>query len=202
MQVAPAFAARTAGNATARRAPPVLDRAATCAPIPMCYNCNRNEINRGRGMTRGLDTLARARRARRTYEQWNLEVGHENAGFLSEAHGYLPKAPPLERLDAHFSRWDEAAAELPVLYRNLGVRRRLESLPVLDASQAALPDAQVLRACALLAVLAHAYWYSDSRPPSCLPTAINAPWAELRARLGRSQPVLSYIDLVVYNWRP
>jgi sulfite reductase (NADPH) flavoprotein alpha-component len=149
-----------------------------------------------------LPLLAPAQRALRTYEQANLAVGHENAGFLSEAHGFVPKEPPLERLDSHFSSWDEAAAELPELYRDLGVRRRLAALPVLDASHAALPDPQVLRACALLAVLAHAYWYSDSRPPSCLPNAISVPWAELRARLGRGQPVLSYVDLVVYNWRP
>jgi sulfite reductase (NADPH) flavoprotein alpha-component len=49
--------------------------------------------------------------------------------------------------------------------------------------------------------MAHAYWHSDCRPPSALPDAISLPWSQLRARLGRSQPVLSYIDLVVYNWK-
>lgn len=143
-----------------------------------------------------------AQRTLRTYELANLEAGHENAGFLSEAHGYLPVEPPLERLDPRFASWDCAAAELPALYRQLAVRERLEALPVLDASAAALPAPQLLRACALLGMLAHAYWYSDLRPPSALPDAIALPWAQARARLERAQPVLSYIDLIVYNWRP
>jgi hypothetical protein len=146
--------------------------------------------------------LGPAQRTLRAYELVNLRAGHENAGFLSEAHGYLPVKPPIERLDARFASWDEVAAELPLLYRDLSVRRRLESLSVLDASRDALPKPQVLRACALLAVLAHAYWYADCRPATALPAAISVPWSQLRARLGRSQPVLSYIDLVVYNWKP
>jgi hypothetical protein len=145
--------------------------------------------------------LAPAERALRAYELVNQRAGHENAGFLSEAHGFLPSEPPLARLDPRFASWDDVAAELPLLYRDLHVRRRLESLSVLDASPAALPKPQLLRACALLGVLAHAYWHSDSRPVSALPDAISLPWAQLRARLGRTQPVLSYIDLVVYNWK-
>ena len=88
----------------------------------------------------------------RTYEQLNLAVGHENAGFLSRTHGYLPIRDPLERLDDRFSRWEEVARELPLLYRELRVRTRLDKLEVLDA---AVPDAQLLRACALLGMLAH-----------------------------------------------
>lgn len=145
--------------------------------------------------------LAPAQRALRAYELVNQRAGHENAGFLSEAHGFLPIRAPLERLDSRFASWDEVATELPQLYRDLGVRRRLEALSVLDASPAALPKPQLLRACALLGMLAHAYWHSDCRPPSALPDAISLPWSQLRARLGRSQPVLSYIDLVVYNWK-
>jgi hypothetical protein len=143
-----------------------------------------------------------AQRTLRAYELLNQRAGHENAGFLSEAHGFLPIVPPLERLDARFAPWDEVAAELPLLYRGLGVRRRLAALPVLDASADALPKPQLLRACALLGMLAHAYWHADCRPVITLPDAISLPWAQLRTRLGRSQPVLSYIDLVVYNWKP
>jgi sulfite reductase (NADPH) flavoprotein alpha-component len=142
--------------------------------------------------------------AERTLHAWqraNLRAGHENGGFLSETHGFLPVAPPLARLDARFASWDDAAAELPALYRRLGVRRRLEALRVLDASASALPEPQLLRACALLGFLAHAYWHSDLRPARALPDAIALPWSQVRARLQRSQAVLSYIDLVVYNWR-
>lgn len=143
--------------------------------------------------------LGAAARTVLTYEKLNRELGHENAGCLSRAHGFLPTAPPLERLDARFAIWDEVAGELPSLYRDVRVRQRLDALPTLRAGE--LSDSQVLRACALLGMLAHAYWHSDCRPARDLPDAIRVPWAELRARLGRTQPVLSYIDLIVYNWR-
>lgn len=135
------------------------------------------------------------------YEQLNLAAGHENAGFLSHAHGYLPSAPPLRRLDAYFASWDEAVRDLPALYRELRVRPRLDALRVLDASRAALPDTQLLRAAAVLGMLAHAYWHSDCRQVESLPAAISLPWSQVRARLGRAQPVLTYIDLIIYNWR-
>lgn len=147
------------------------------------------------------DSLAPARRVLSEYESANARCGHENAGFLSEARGYLPVVAPLLRLGREFAAWDELAAELPTLYRGVQVRQRVSALPRLDASAAVLPEREVLRACALLAMLAHAYWYCEPRPPALLPESISAPWRQLRARLGREQQVLSYIDLIIYNWR-
>ncbi|MDB4989643.1 MAG: Sulfite reductase flavoprotein alpha-component [Myxococcaceae bacterium] len=139
--------------------------------------------------------------ALRRLEHTNLRAGHENAGFLSARSGFLPSVAPLTRLDAQFAPWDELAHDLPMLYRTLGLRRRVEQLPVLDASADNLAAPQVLRACALLAIASHGYWYVDSRPPADLPASLRMPWAELRKRLGRSQEVISYIDLIVYNWK-
>ena len=118
-------------------------------------------------------TLAPAWRTLLEYERLNLDAGHENAGFLSSTHGYLPRAPPLARLDARFASWDDVVRELPLLYRDVHVRQRLDALDVLSASEADLPDSQVLRACALLGILAHAYWHSDCRPARALPDAIS-----------------------------
>ncbi|HWO12566.1 MAG TPA: hypothetical protein VNN80_23880, partial [Polyangiaceae bacterium] len=140
------------------------------------------------------DVLDEAERQTRTR-------GNENHGFLSWSHGFVPRLPPLRRLAPAFAAWDQAAAELPVLYRDLTLRRRLDELPLLDAGPESLADAQVLRACALLAILAQAYWNVEVTPPERLPLAIAKPWAQLRQRLGREQEVLSYIDLIVYNWR-
>ena len=81
------------------------------------------------------------------------------------------------------------------------LRRQVEQLPILDASEQSLDNRDLLRACALLAIVAHAYWYVEPKPVETLPAAIQAPWQQLRARLGRSQEVLTYTDLVVYNWR-
>jgi sulfite reductase (NADPH) flavoprotein alpha-component len=137
----------------------------------------------------------------REAERRAAQLGHENAGFLSWSSGFIPKAPPLADLGPDFAAWDQLAAELPELYRSLELRRRVEALPLLDASAASLDDQRVLRACALLAILAQAYWYVELAPPERLPDVIDKPWSELRRRLGRPQAVLSYIDLIVYNWR-
>jgi sulfite reductase (NADPH) flavoprotein alpha-component len=64
-----------------------------------------------------------------------------------------------------------------------------------------LGDIYLLRAAAVLALLSHAYHYVETLPPSSSPIALTRPWAEVRQRLGREQEVLSYIDLIVYNWR-
>jgi sulfite reductase (NADPH) flavoprotein alpha-component len=137
----------------------------------------------------------------RAAERFNSTVGHENRGFLSWAHGFVPTLTPLTCLSREFAAWDQLAGELPVLYRDLSLRRQVEQLPLLDASEQSLDNRDLLRACALLAIVAHAYWYVEPKPVETLPAAIQAPWQQLRARLGRSQEVLTYTDLVVYNWR-
>jgi sulfite reductase (NADPH) flavoprotein alpha-component len=113
----------------------------------------------------------------------------------------VPKLAPLPRLDARFAAWDQLAAELPALYRDLSLRKHAEALPLLDASEQNLEDRELLRAAALLAIVAHGYWYSEPKPPETLPPALQLPWQQLRARLERSQEVMTYTDLIVYNWR-
>lgn len=134
-------------------------------------------------------------------EQRNTQNRHENLGFLSWERGFLPKADPRRRLPHGFHAWDQIAAELPNLYANLTVRKRVEELPMLDASKPHLADEDVLRSAGLLAILAHAYWYCQPTPVSKLPEVIAKPWAQLRARLGRRQETITYIDLIVYNWQ-
>jgi sulfite reductase alpha subunit-like flavoprotein len=134
-------------------------------------------------------------------ERRAVVAGHENDGFLSSSHGFIPRTAPLERLSPAFAAWDQLAAELPQLYRDLSLRRRVDALPVLDASADNLGDRELLRACALMAIVAQAYWNVEVRPPEQLPRSVAQPWAQLRRRLGRTQEVLSYIDLIVYNWR-
>src|SRR5690606_33690263 len=134
-------------------------------------------------------------------EQQTRARGDENHGFLSWSHGVLPRIAPLTRHSQRFEAWEQAAAELPVLYPGLTLLHRLAELPLLDAGPGSLDDAEVLRGCALLAILAQAYWNVEVLPPERLPLAITKPWAQLRQRLGREQEILSYIDLIVYNWR-
>jgi sulfite reductase (NADPH) flavoprotein alpha-component len=128
-------------------------------------------------------------------------LGHENLGFLSEACGFMPRDAPREGLPPAFAAWDQAAANLPYLYRSLRLRRELDHLPVLDADAESLPDGALLRAAMVLSMLSHAYWYVETHPPERLPPALAKPWQEVRARLGRGPAVLTYIDLIVYNWK-
>lgn len=128
-------------------------------------------------------------------------LGHENLGFLSEATGFLPREPPRQGLPPAYAAWDQLATSLPSLYRSLRLRRELDQLPVLSADPESLPDGALLRAAMVLAMLSHAYWYVETLPPERLPAALANPWAEVRARLGRGAAVLSYIDLIVYNWK-
>src|SRR5690349_6034279 len=66
------------------------------------------------------------------FERLNARAGHENAGFLSTSHGFVPLTPPLTRLPRAFAAWDELAAQLPLLHRDLLLRRRVHQLPLLD----------------------------------------------------------------------
>jgi sulfite reductase (NADPH) flavoprotein alpha-component len=149
----------------------------------------------------GLGKQIPAREVLRRAEALNHELDHENTGFLSEACGFMPQSQPRRRMRREHAAWDQAAEQLPSLYRSLRLRRVLDDLPVLPADPEHLDDAHLLRACALLAILAHAYHYVEVEPPPSLPLAISQPWEEVRRRLGRGAAVLSYIDLIVYNWR-
>ena len=134
-------------------------------------------------------------------EETNRRLGHENLGFLSEEHGFMPTAPPLLQLPPAYRAWDEIAERLPELYRTLTLRKAFDAMPELSAAPEDLPDKFLLRASALLSIFAHAYYRVVDDPPAAIPDCIQRPRAEITRRLGRPGPVLSYIDLIVYNWK-
>jgi hypothetical protein len=138
--------------------------------------------------------LARAERQR--------SAGNENLGFLSEHAGLLPYDPPLTSLPETHAAWDRVAADLPGLFRRLTVRRVMDAMPVLPAAAGDLPDKFVWRGCALLGMFAHSYVRVLPQPPEALPESIERPWAELCRRLHRPAALLTYDDLICYNWRP
>lgn len=149
----------------------------------------------------GPTAVAPSDRVLRRAERTNDELRHENLGFLSRSHGFMPKQYPRERMPESFAAWDEVATRLPELYRTLKLRSTLDRLPLLVANEEHLPDGYLLRAAALLSMLAHAYYYVEPKPPEGLPVALTTPWAQVRERLGRGHAVLTYMDLIVYNWR-
>src|SRR4026207_759755 len=106
-----------------------------------------------------------ARQVLRTAEATNQRLDHEHLGFLSEAHGFMPIAPPLLCLPASHRAWDDLAAQLPELFRSLALRPALDQMPVLGASAAELPDQALLRASTIISIFAHAYYYVEPDPP-------------------------------------
>ncbi|KAL7542960.1 hypothetical protein ACHAXR_012235 [Thalassiosira sp. AJA248-18] len=109
---------------------------------------------------------------------------------------------PLKQLPPSHRQWDDLAADLPELVRNLRVRRQMDRLPILDASTKALPDKFLSRASSLLAIFAHSYWYNEfNNEPEALPLGIWLPWKQVTKRLNRPVPVMTYEDLYTYNWQ-
>lgn len=126
-------------------------------------------------------------------------TGHEREGFLSSQRGFLPADDPLLALPPAFAPWDEAVRDLPVMFRDLSVRERLDALPRLPAEE--LEDRFLWRAVSLLGILSHAYYRIRLDPPPGLPEALRQPWTTVCARLGRERPFLGYPDLILGNWR-
>jgi len=140
-------------------------------------------------------TVARA-------EVVNARLGHENLGSLSAAGGFVPLRAPLLSLPGSHTAWDDVAAQLPALYRDMTLRPVMEHMPVLPADPAALPDSALHRAATVLGILGHAYVHVSAPEPADVPASIAEPWAEVRQRLGRApEPVLAYTDLILNNWR-
>ena len=131
----------------------------------------------------------------------NASLGHENLGPLSESHGFVGTRPPSHDLPAPHDAWVEAADELPELCRTLTVRRRLDELPLLDASPEALADRDLRRAASVVGLLAQAYHHIAMRPPDRLPEQLVRPWLQVAARLDRPKLTLTNTDYMWHNWR-
>lgn len=152
--------------------------------------------------TKSGRVVAPSRRVLTAAEAENDAAGHENAGSLSATHGFMPREPPSRALPSSHAAWDQLAAELPSLYGTLRLRRMLDELPLLSADVEHLPDHALLRAAQVLGILSHAYQYVETSVPVAQPKALSTPWTEVRRRLSRPEaPVISYLDLIVNNWR-
>jgi sulfite reductase alpha subunit-like flavoprotein len=147
--------------------------------------------------TTGAQVPSRA--ALRHAVELNTDAGHENLGFLSDSHGFVPVQAPRLQLPASHRVWDDIASHLPELWRTVGVRAALARMPVLDADR--LGEADLWRASCLLSVFAHSFVRNEPRPAGDLPASIQRPWDQITQRLGRPRRFLSYNDLIVYNWR-
>lgn len=134
-------------------------------------------------------------------EAENQRLGHENRGFLSASHGFMPTRLPSLQLSPSHRLWDEMAAQLPEMFRRLTLRRELDHMPLLSALPEALPEADLLRASAIFGIFAHAYHYVQPEAYDQIPESVQKPWQEISQRLEQPAPHLSFTDLNAYNWR-
>ncbi len=133
-------------------------------------------------------------------EQLNLENGHELAGFLSEAAGFLPRSEPLQCFPASHRVWDDVAAALPELFQRAALREKVDAMPVLSGAEQDLDATYIQRALTVLGILAHAYYRLEGRPAE-LPASIMKPWQEVCRRAGREGVFLCFYDIFFYNWK-
>jgi sulfite reductase (NADPH) flavoprotein alpha-component len=113
----------------------------------------------------------------------------------------MPAIPPLLALPEMYRDWDEIVEELPWRFRSLRIREAFDELPVLPVDAEHLPDRYLCRASSMLSMFSHAYWRGKPTPPAALPPVLGDAWNTVSTRLGRPAPFLSYIDLIVYNWK-
>ncbi len=131
----------------------------------------------------------------------NQDNGNENLGFLSFERGFMPLKNPIQNLPSPFSIWDQLATNIPFHYKNQSLRKAIKAMVVLDPNETALPDKYLCRASMLMSMLAHAYVRNERVEDSNVPESIVKPWKTITRRLKRPQPFLSYIDLILYNWK-
>ncbi|MEA2273131.1 MAG: hypothetical protein QOI98_1839, partial [Solirubrobacteraceae bacterium] len=134
-------------------------------------------------------------------DDYYLRTGDELQGFLSEEHGFLPRDPPELSLPRSHRAWDELAAALPSLWRDLGVRAAVRELPELRGTEDVLPARYVRRASTVLSMLAQSYVHSERDPCGEMPGVLDQAWDDVGRRLGKPEPFMRYEDLVLGNWR-
>lgn len=136
-------------------------------------------------------------------ESLNAHRSDECLGFLSFDYGVLPINAPLQYLPASHTAWDALAYAIPQHYKQQDLRRACDAMPILSAQKKDLPDVFLPRAAHLLCFLAHAYIRCEypKLAATALPMSILKPWREVSERLLRPYPLMTFDDLITYNWR-
>ncbi|MGI9017325.1 MAG: cytochrome b5 domain-containing protein [Euzebya sp.] len=143
--------------------------------------------------------------ARATLDRIERE-GAPHRGAISSSAGFLPATAPAQALPASHRAWDEGAADLPRMWRDLSARRDLKSLPLLPAGEDELADADLWRASVTLSGMVYAYVRCDvddlhKAAPTQVPDPLAVPWQQVAQRMGRRTAHVALDDLVLHNWR-
>ena len=133
------------------------------------------------------------------------EEASPHLGSLSYDDGLMPVGDPPTALPPSHEAWDQAAAELPRMWRDLSARRELPELPLLSAAPEDLADEHLWRASVVLGALVYAYVRCDMHDlhlpaPVAVPSVLRLPWEEVARRMGRHRAHFSLDDLMLHNW--
>lgn len=118
---------------------------------------------------------------------------------VDPATGFVPSAPPLQRLPHDYATWDALVPELSTLLRSRRVRHALRTLPDLDV-RALQTQPERERALLLLSVFANAWVWGGHEPDLRLPASVARPLCAVADSLGRP-PITHYASMSMNNWR-
>ncbi|MCB9100952.1 MAG: hypothetical protein H6632_15545 [Anaerolineales bacterium] len=113
--------------------------------------------------------------------------------------GFLLGHPPLKQLPAEFEKWEQVAAQVPILLMTGRLRSTLQRLPRPDLNRLETID-HWRRAMLLLSVFGQSYVWGENPPATVIPRSIAGPWWQVAEKLGRP-PIASHASLGLYNWR-
>lgn len=120
---------------------------------------------------------------------------------VSPTHGFLPTEPPCERLnDSYYEPWEHIVDDLQGLILSQRLRGLVNKLPVLSTSSLTT-ESEWRRAYSVLAFIAHAYIWAESKPAERVPSPISIPFAATCKHLGLPM-VATYAASVLWNWKP
>ncbi|KAF7260371.1 hypothetical protein EG68_02125 [Paragonimus skrjabini miyazakii] len=117
---------------------------------------------------------------------------------LSERTGALLENP-LSKLPPEYDPWNQLIEDLPNLFQNMTLRKRISQLPLLEPSSLNSHE-ELLLAHKVLSFAASTYvWlHGKGGEPEYLPAQIAVPLVNISEKLG-IQPIMTHQDLVLGN---
>lgn len=122
---------------------------------------------------------------------------------ISEKTGFMPSVEPSKKLPDYYDEWEAIIAKLPELTASKELRGKVESLTLLEVSEAKLKtEADWWRAYIVTTFIGQAYvWMKqdDTDVMQSVPACIAIPWCEVSKHLDMP-PVVTYSTACLFNW--
>lgn len=119
--------------------------------------------------------------------------------ILTIYNGFVSDEPVRNSLPKSHELWDILARELTKNLMRFQLRKIIQSMPVLDASDKSLNKKYLPRASIILNSLVHAYYYTLESWER-LPNSLRDPWETVSLRLGRKNMGRTIFEDFLGNW--